>query len=287
MTVIVLLIISSVVQAQTVSETIAITALVPSPTVSSGGGGSSTEGGSQDTGVLFRGIAYPGSPVQLLQNGRMVAQQPAGPDATFSISLSGLRAGSYVFGIRGEDSEGRRSTLYTYTIIVTSGVTVIVQGIFLPPTVSIDKKEVRRGDVLTVLGKTAPGASVTVVFNSETQLIKRAIVDSIGNWVYKLNTLELDVGEHETKAQAENDSDITPFSQILSFKVGAQTVLNDEMSKLYTPYDLNKDGRVNLVDFSMLVYWYRRVGPPIAFDFNSDGQITLTDISIMMYHWTG
>ncbi len=277
---------------QSITNNISITAIVPSQQPSGGGGGgggggSSTPSGVQDTGALFRGVAYPGSIVSLLQNGRVVAEQPASPDASFSIGLYGISSGTYVFALRAQDANGRQSALSTYTILVTQGATTVVRGIFLAPTVAIDKQEVRRGDILTVLGKTVPNAQVTVVFNSETQLIKRAIVDSSGNWTYKLNTLELEYGDHQTKARAESDFDITPFSQSLAFKVGTQTVLNTDVVKNFSIYDLNKDGKVNLVDFSMLVYWYRRPSPPVAYDFNKDTQVGLADLSMMIYHWTG
>jgi hypothetical protein len=51
--------------------------------------------------------------------------------------------------------------------------------------------------------------------------------------------------------------------------------------------DLNTDGRVDLVDFSMLAFWW---GQPIAStepsDLNCDGQITLADFSIMQFFAT-
>jgi hypothetical protein len=56
--------------------------------------------------------------------------------------------------------------------------------------------------------------------------------------------------------------------------------------------DLNCDGRVNLVDFSIAAYWYKR---PLNDAFkaiekdrlNGDGKIDLIDFSIMAYYWTG
>jgi hypothetical protein len=49
--------------------------------------------------------------------------------------------------------------------------------------------------------------------------------------------------------------------------------------------DLNKDGKVNLVDFSiLLVYW--KTSDANA-DINSDGAVNLGDFSIMLFYWTG
>ena len=56
--------------------------------------------------------------------------------------------------------------------------------------------------------------------------------------------------------------------------------------------DLNCDKRVNLVDFSIAAYWYKRT---ISAEFavkekerlNGDGKVDLVDFSIMAFYWTG
>jgi hypothetical protein len=51
--------------------------------------------------------------------------------------------------------------------------------------------------------------------------------------------------------------------------------------------DVNGDGKVNLVDFSVSAYWYRRASPPPSIDANGDGVVNLIDLSIMAFYWTG
>ncbi len=56
--------------------------------------------------------------------------------------------------------------------------------------------------------------------------------------------------------------------------------------------DFNNDNRVNLVDFSIMIYWYKR---PFSEIFrlleikksNGDGIINIVDFSILAFHWTG
>ncbi|MCI0542615.1 hypothetical protein L0Y69_02605 [bacterium] len=56
--------------------------------------------------------------------------------------------------------------------------------------------------------------------------------------------------------------------------------------------DLNDDCKVDLVDFSIAAYWYKK---PLSERFlaieekklNGDGKVTLRDFSIMAYYWTG
>ena len=49
--------------------------------------------------------------------------------------------------------------------------------------------------------------------------------------------------------------------------------------------DLNKDGKVNLVDFSILLSFWN-TDDAIA-DINQDGTVNLADFSIMLFNWTG
>lgn len=51
--------------------------------------------------------------------------------------------------------------------------------------------------------------------------------------------------------------------------------------------DLNGDCRVDIVDLSILLYYYKKTGNSISrFDFNSNRVVDFPDISIMMYYWT-
>lgn len=54
------------------------------------------------------------------------------------------------------------------------------------------------------------------------------------------------------------------------------------------PLDFNCDGKINLVDLSISLYWMGQ--PPelaLRYDLNADGRLDIRDISIMLYHWTG
>lgn len=56
--------------------------------------------------------------------------------------------------------------------------------------------------------------------------------------------------------------------------------------------DVNADMRVDLVDFSIVGYWFRRTLSPAftkieALWLSGDGKVDLVDFSIMAYHWSG
>jgi len=50
--------------------------------------------------------------------------------------------------------------------------------------------------------------------------------------------------------------------------------------------DFNKDNKINIVDLSILLYWFGKTGPEIVpYDLNQDNKIDIADISILFYHW--
>ncbi len=248
-----------------------------------GGGGGITPAPPQTT-VIFKGKAYPGRDVTLLKDAQLVAVTKAGPDANFEVQLSGLSAGTYTFGVWASDTRGNRSITHTFTITVSYGATTVVSGIFIPPTITVDKREVRRGDILNILGQTVPNASVNVFIRSE-EIIKTTSADADGTWLYKFDTMEIEYGNHTTRARARRDEDLTTFSQIVQFVVGTKSVQKEQRGQIRG--DANGDGRVNFVDFSIAAYWYKRSSPPIATDLNTDGVVDIIDFSIMAFYWTG
>ena len=68
-------------------------------------------------------------------------------------------------------------------------------------------------------------------------------------------------------------------SQAISFYLGTGKASSQALS------DLNGDNKVNLADFSILLYYWG-TSSPLA-DLNSDGKVDLTDLSILLFNWTG
>lgn len=52
--------------------------------------------------------------------------------------------------------------------------------------------------------------------------------------------------------------------------------------------DLNGDCLVDLVDLSILLFYYDKSGPEISrYDFNNNNIVDFPDVSVMMFYWTG
>jgi len=257
----------------------------------SGGGGGGGGGGGytppSETKVIFSGRAYPKSTVTLLKDAQIVATTIAGSDANFQISLTNISAGSYIFSVYSEDDKGNRSSLLTFPLSVTSGVTTNVTGIFIAPTIAVDKSEVKRGDNIAIFGQSVPQADIVVSVNSEEEFFGKTISDKDGIYLYNFDSSFVDYGTHYTKSKASiGNQAVSGFSNVISFKVGTKNIIA-KLPKAVIKGDLNNDRRVNLVDFSIAAYWYKRLSPPQNVDLNKDGKIDLVDFSIMAYYWTG
>lgn len=52
--------------------------------------------------------------------------------------------------------------------------------------------------------------------------------------------------------------------------------------------DFNGEGRVDIIDLSILLYYYHRSdSAALRYDLNGDGIVNFPDVSILMYYWTG
>ena len=235
--------------------------------------------------VNFSGRAYPGSTITLLKDAQIVAATIAGPDSKFQISLTNLSAGSYIFSLYSKDEENLRSSLLTFSISVTEGVTIDISGIFIAPTINIDKSEVRRGENLAIFGQSVSQGEVTIIISSEQDFFGKTQTDENGIYLYNFDTTPLEMGQHFTKSKVALGEEVSSFSKSVGFVVGTKTIIKDELENLKG--DLNNDDRVNLIDFSIAAYWYKRPSPPSSVDLNNNGKIDLADFSIIAFYWTG
>ena len=265
------------------------TAPAAPPTGGGGGGGS---GGMQYYGTGkadFSGRAYPRSLVTILKDAQLLGTVTAGTDGTFRASVSSLSAGTYIFSVYSEDKEGRRSNLVTFPTSIAEGVTANITGIFIAPTIGVDKSEVRRGDDISFFGQSAPQADIVIAVNSEEEFFAKTVSDKDGIYLYNFDTVVLEYGSHSAKSKSSIGNQlISGYGLAANFRVGIQNVFAEIKKRVCSARgDVNMDCKVNLVDFSIAAYWYNRPNPPANVDINGDGKVNLVDFSIMAYNWTG
>lgn len=249
----------------------------------SGGGGSSEV---SQTNVSFSGKAYPKSRVVVLKDAQIAGATAAGENGNFQASISGLSGGNYLFSVYSEDGQGRRSPALTFPINIVSGSVTDIPGLFIPPTIAVDKSEAKKRESVSIFGQSAPNAEIAVaIFPGEKPLAK-VLAGKDGAYSYNFDAASLKAGRYQIKSKAELEGRVSPFSEAVNFTVG-ETSVSAAPAKIISKWDLDGDGRVNLVDFSIMAYWYKKSSAPPAVDFNGDGVVDLIDLSILAFYWTG
>lgn len=248
----------------------------PAPAPSPGAAPAPTE-----TRVIIQGKAYPSAKITVLKDGTVAAFVTADSLANFKAEITNITAGVWSFGLWAEDKEGRRSITFSFTVTVTSGMTTTISGIFFPPTIELDKINVLRGETLKILGQTAPESEISIHIESPQEIVKKTTAQKTGVWSHLFDTSPLAEGSHTTRAKAETPEGLlSSYSKVLAFYVGKYGI-----AEISPKADFNKDGKTNLVDFSVMLYWWGKYNP--AVDMNQDGIVNLPDFSILMYWWTG
>lgn len=273
----------------------------------SGGGGGSSNGNSGgangggsfeptpaqyesgDGQVVITGYAFPGSVVTALVDGFAANTARTDNTGVFSVTILQIARGVYTFGVYATDPQGVKSTTFATTFTVTGARSSALSNIHIMPTVLVTPNPVAPGSVVRFSGFAIPNSSVTVETQrdkssgSEKQSLT-ASADSSGKWFVDLSTagLQKDLWKVRARSTTALTGVTSQFSNYTTYAIGqaAPKTLNS---------DLNRDGKVNLVDFSILLFHWGTAGgnsnPPA--DINGDGKVNLTDFSILIFNWTG
>lgn len=248
--------------------------------------GASTEGNIPfvgDTEVLIRGKAYPGATITVLRDGAVERVVEAASDATFSLTLSDVTPGTATFGFWALDRASRRSITYASTFQVIENAVTTLNGILVPPTIAATPERVAPGADITFSGSAVPRAALTLEIN-ERAFTEEALAATDGSWQIVFNTSTVTPQTtHRARANfidPANTAVKSGYSQVLNFYVGTGNPAQGGGTA-----DLNGDGSVNLVDFSILLFNWNTAS--IVADINKDGTVSLPDFSIMLFNWTG
>jgi len=246
-----------------------------------GGGESSALVPSIETKVILQGLAYPNAKITILIDGKVATLISADSQANFKSEITNITAGVYTFGLWANDKAGRKSITFSFTVMVAKDITTTVSNIFLPPTIELEKVNLSKGEDLNILGQTVPKSEITVSIGSPQEIIKKTTAANTGDWNDSLDTSVLDEGTHTARVKAETPEGLlSSYSNVLAFYVGKYGI-----AQVCPGADFNKDKKVNLTDFSILLYWWGKNNPCV--DLNGDGIVNLPDFSILMYYWTG
>ncbi|MFA7285707.1 MAG: hypothetical protein WC011_02575 [Candidatus Paceibacterota bacterium] len=265
-----------------VSARVIDTSIVIPPTPTSLGGGGAVNLFIPKIGVALRGEAYPNAKITLLKGGIFVLSVNADNRGFFNMSIEEKYENTALYTIFAEDSDGNKSLLLNYPVAVYSGYITELSNIRFAPTISLDKSEVLEGDYITIYGYAMPDRSLYVSLDGLNQ--KNFLTNSLSDGSYKITIpmTDLSKGSYSLNIKYLND---TRISKLVKFIIGDSNK-NVENYPLVIQGDCNKDNLINLIDFSVMAFWYKKDNPPSCVDVNSDNVVNLIDFSILAYFWT-
>ncbi len=268
----------------------ATTSPPPSPPPQPGGPGEQQgEVRYGETKVVVSGKAYPSAIVHILRDGTPLALTTADADADFEFQTDQLTGGPTTFGFWAEDDRGLRSLTFTTTFQVVESAITTLAGIFLPPTIQVDKNRVSQGTPVVVYGQTVPHMRVLSALDGSVKDTPSTTALASGHYTFEVPTATLKNNDfHNIKTLFDMMTGSTTsrsrsgYSQSVSFYLGAGGAVGTSTGMRG---DINNDNRVNLIDFSVLLFYWGAAND--AADLNSDGIIGLPDFSILLFNWTG
>ncbi len=252
------------------------------------GGGSSSGGGAAkpqgDTQVSISGLGYPSQTINFLLDTKSVGSVKANSTGRFEFATN-ASPGTASLGVWALDSAGIRSITLNNTFDVTQGAITNVSGLILPPTLSVSPAKIAPGSTVTITGQSIPSAKIEIYFNTN-EFVESTDSDATGRFSLVYNASKLRSASYVVKARSITG--IAPLITQSAYSSAVQLLVGIDGAPS-TASDLNKDGKVNLTDFSILIFWWQSNGGnsnPSA-DINGNGKVSLEDFSILLYNWTG
>jgi hypothetical protein len=245
----------------------------PPPAPSSFSGPGPAGGPYLSTGeVTIDGQTFPQATVYFLRDGKIEGQGVADQSGHFNKTFSQLERGTYTWGVYAQDTNQKNSGTYNSVTFINARTFNIVAPVYLSPTI-LATSSIELGTDLVIEGYAIPRLPVRAVMNRQGAAASGQIIsgtttaDGNGRYRMTLPASTLVKGTYEVKTQTiVSEKDQSLFSP-LAF-VGLGETPNVDFGNRS---DLNKDGKVNLVDFSILLFNWR-TSDPVA-DINQDGTV--------------
>jgi hypothetical protein len=242
---------------------------------------------SGDARVIISGYAFPNSTVTFLVDGDIADTIKSNSSGSYTITLDAIARGVYTFGVYGEGPDKIKSSTFSTSFTVIGARTSELTNVNVSPSIKVTPDPVQLGQALTVSGYGLPNSNVTLQYGKQKAKQNSEVTtttDGSGKWTTTIDSNALSRGTYQIRAKSARTSDgiVTNFSEYTFFGVG-------ESAEVKSTADLSRDGRVNLTDFSILLFWWNTAGgdsnPPA--DINRDSKVSLTDFSILLFNWTG
>jgi hypothetical protein len=242
-----------------------------------------TGGAISASKIALYGQAYPDSKIEVLRKGSLdevyknisVEQSTVNDDGTFAILHLGLLGADYLVAMRVEDRDGRKTGIISFNVNLVSE-NLVVEDIFVPPTVGFEDSVVKKGADVYILGYAAPNNIVELEIGG---IIKETTSNSSGQYELAVSTDDLSIGSHTVRARqiASSTDEIktSSFSISHSFK----------LSSLSVPLaDFDSDSKIGITDWSIFLFRWgsEELDLRSKIDLDGSGSINIVDFSIFL-----
>lgn len=243
-----------------------------------------------ETTFIIQGYGPPESTLRVLQDGLLLQTMTTNADGTFTMIVTDADPGVHVFSLFAIDEEGRQTSALTMSVDIVAESSTQVTQVVLPPTMEVTETTVDAGELIVVRGSGVPQSQIVFgLFFGRSPRFSTTTADATGNYIYYLET-NLTPGAYQLQVQTA----ISTPERVLVSSRSERVDLVVASPVLRGRADLDIDGTVDIVDFSILLLWYHEqaVGrtppdrPAKSPDLNGDGRFTLIDFSIMAFYWT-
>jgi len=252
-----------------------------------GGGG----GGSNYTILTVEGYAYPDALVTILRNKSVLGTTRAKDDGSFKATIW-TQNGSVTIGVWARDNYGLISQTSEVPAYIPAVYSFTISDIFLSPTLGTDSLVVvPSGTKVNIFGSAFPDSGIKL-FSDMPDLngadITTAGTD--GKWEYVIDTEGLVQGLYAIRVNGQ----VVPLGLISDLsreiRLGIGFPIEPYEGAACSGVDLNFDGRVNVIDFSIMLYYWElnpfEVKPPnYCVDQDENKLVDIYDFSRLMYGW--
>lgn len=251
-----------------------------------------SSGGSSDNiqnfaGAQFIGKTFPGATVYILENGSVLATVESDAQGNFTYTNTQLNPTNAIFTLYATDAQNERTGSVSFTTVLKAGQTVLFDNILLPPIVTTDKQSVVPGEVINVYGRGIPDSTILISIDEIPGLVLPVVTDKNGKFSTSFSTENFAKGVYTIRTGLTYHGTLGTLGRLIEFTVGDKSIIRQLPSTRCSIADFDCNGKVDLVDFSILLYWFNRPNPPVEINLNADNIVDLIDFSVLMYYWTG
>ncbi len=234
--------------------------------------------------ATIAGFTAPGSTVRVLKDGVVAVNVQSGADGSFQADITGLERGTYTFTLYSIDKNQRKTVSYSSTLAVGAGTSNKITNVMLAPTMTLELEQIAVNGKVHASGEAAPNSLVELFLAPKSDITnetKRFTATTSASGLWDLTTAAVSTrGTYAVKARQLLKSAQSDFSATVFAGVGEAPSGNTCARS-----DINGDGKVNLIDFSILLTGWGT--SEAKADLNCDGKVNLADFSILLFNWTG